>query len=388
MKKLLFIPFLFLIFLLGCKGGPGDTPDGPGQFDIKKINLNYSMDSQYSDYQGLELYKKISDGNYHYLFYIRNHINGSITVYYDKDYLGFIRDPRDDYDSYKETLNEKYFNLAFNLEEPETFSDYSSYEFEIKNNKIIFIILPTVKLTSNFYKYFIDSDEYPLFFSNNENNIEIGFNFEENIFKENCVDGKYNFTDFKDLSNMRYCYPRTFLYGTDSYIGEERDYITTILYDIKTSDKDFKTSYKKLIGLEYEYDSGLYFDYELMERSIEYNEDPSECSFTNSDYSIERHNFIKNHGTVYNVSCDKFNFKYFENNNQYSNYLCLNAKLKNIELYELYNNKYTSIILSKEDFKSLYDYIDNKGLNISINDIEFSPFENKIIGCRFYEYCY
>ena len=383
MKKLLFIPLFFLSLLVGCKGGPGNSPAVPEQFDIEKINLDYSMDSQYSDYQGLELYKKISDGNDHYLFYIRNHFNESIKVYYDKNYLGFIPVPLDDYDYYTEPLNEKYFNLEFNLEEPETFSGYS-YEYEIKNNKIHFIILPTIKLTSNFYKYFIDSDEYPLFFSNNEKNIEIGFNFEENIFKENCVDGVYYFTDFKDLSNMRYCYPRTFLYGTNSYIGKNRDYITTILYDIKTSDEDFRTSYKKLIGLEYEYDSDLYYDYDLMEKIIEYNENPSDYTFYNSDYSIERHNFIKNHGTVYNISCDKFNFKNFENNNE----LCLNVKLKNIELYELYNNKYTSIILSKEDFKPLYDYIDNNGLNISINDIEFSPYENKIIGCRFYEYCY
>ena len=209
MKKLLFIPLFFLTLLVGCK----NTPDVPEQFDLNKINFDYKVYEGCEEYKGLELFKKVSYDKEHYFFYIENCTKGGIKVLYGDEVLGTM----DDYyelrtwgnmENDKTKLVDKYFNLELNVEEPETFKDYT-YEFEKLGNKIYFIILPTIRPCHddyyNFpYEKFIESDEYPLYYSDDEKDIHIGFTFKDNLLKPNCVNGVYNFTDLTNKYNVRY----------------------------------------------------------------------------------------------------------------------------------------------------------------------------------------
>ena len=171
MKKLLFIPLFFLSLLAGCKGGPGDTPDVPEQFDIDKINFEYEMYPWFEDRKGLELYRKISNDKEHYLFYIQKGIytfNTEIKVFYGDDKIGSIDYDLKIYDETIKELEKKYFNLELNVEEPETFKDYT-FEFEKLDNKINLIILPTIRFPKSIsYENFIESDDYPLYYSDDE----------------------------------------------------------------------------------------------------------------------------------------------------------------------------------------------------------------------------
>ena len=392
MKKLLFISLIFLGLLTGCKGGAGNTPDVPEQFDLNKINFDYKMREGYEGYEGLELYKKISNDKDHYLFYIDNNIYGlsGIKVLYSDEILGTVK--LLNYTKYKELTN-KYFNLELNVEEPETFKDYT-YEFEKLENKIHLIILPAVGIDHNYsigYEKFIESDDYPLYYSDDEKDIHIGFTFEDNLIKPNCIAGVYNFTDLRNKYNARYCVPVPFCI---------EEYLSLGSYDSEQSNSERKNLIKDIIGLEYDDFYELDRDYKFVKDILENNEDISTYNknFYNSSFNEEHYNFIKNHGTTFNISFDKLSFKgiYSESWEDYR-YIGLIVNINSVELYELDNEKYVSTPLREKDYPELYKAIkeyncytfSNKDdIYIALVDLEISPYENKILGWNYTKYRY
>lgn len=219
-EKVIIHSFNFFSLLVGCKGGPGDTPDVPEEFDdvpeefdIDKINFDYKMGEGYEEYKGLELYKKISNDKDHYLFYIFNHIDSfpyPIQIYYGCNQVGGTGLNHFDYFFYKlgdkiSEVEKKYFNSELNVEEPETFKDYT-YEFEVLGNKIHLIFLPALRNPFEFdYNKFVESDDYPVYYSDDEKDIHIGFTFKEGLLEPNCINGVYNFTDLTNKMNAKYC---------------------------------------------------------------------------------------------------------------------------------------------------------------------------------------
>lgn len=400
MKKLLFIPLFFLSLLLGCKGGPGNTPDVPEQFDLNKINFDYKVYEGYEEYKGLELFKKVSYDKEHYFFYIENCTKGSIKVLYGDEVLGTMDDyyklrTLENMENDKTKLVDKYFNLELNVEEPETFKDYT-YEFEKLGNKIYFIILPTIRPCHgdyyNFpYEKFIESDDYPLYYSDDEKDIHIGFTFKDNLLKPNCVDGVYNFTNLTNKYNARYCVPVPFCITEILSLGRYEN-------DISSSER--KKIIKDIIGLEYDSLHKLNSDYEHAEDILENNKDISTYirSFYNSSFNEEHYNYIKNHGTTFNISFDKLSFKgiYSESKEAYR-HIGLIVNINSVELYELDNEKYVSTPLREEDYPELYKTIKEYNsytlsniddIYIALEGLEISPYENKILGWNFTKYRY
>lgn len=390
MKKLLFIPLFFLTLLAGCKGGAGNIPDVPEQFDLNKINFDYKVWEGYEEYKGLELFKKVSYDKEHYFFYIENCTKGGIKVLYGDEVLGTMDDYHElrnwgNVDNPKTKLADKYFNLDLNIEEPETFKDYT-YEFEKLGNKIYFIILPTIRPSPNdYYNFphgkFIESDDYPLYYSDDEKDIHIGFTF-DNLIKPNCIEGVYNFTDLTNKYNARYCVPVPFCIN-------ENLTLNNYVYSLSSSDR--KKIIKDIIGLEYESFSKLRFDYELYEKILEENEDISihKRSFYNPDFNETHYNYIKNHGTTFNISFDKLCFKgiYDEDIEDY-NYVGLTAKINSIELYELDNEKYVPTVLSESEYPTLYTKLKEREVDIILDNLEISPYEIKILGWNYTTYRY
>ncbi len=380
MKKLLFISLIFLGLLTGCKGGAGNTPDVPEQFDLNKINFDYVMREGYEGYEGLELYKKISNDKDHYLFYIENNISGLnfFKVLYSDEILGKVK--LLDYEKYKDLTN-KYFNLELNVEEPETFKDYT-YEFEKLENKIHLIILPAVEINKSIgYEKFIESDDYPLYYSDDEKDIHIGFTF-DNLIKPNCIAGVYNFTDLTNKYNARYCVPVPFCITED---------LSLYRYVNSLSSSDRKKIIKDIIGLEYDNFYDLDNDYEFVKDILEKNEDISTYNkhFYNSSFNEEHYNYIKNHGTTFNISFDKLCFKgiYDEDIEDY-NYVGLTAKINSVELYELDNEKYIPTVLSESEYPTLYTKLKEREVDIILDNLEISPYEIKILGWNYTTYCY
>lgn len=388
--KLVSALMLISSIFLGCKGGAGNTPDVPEQFDLNKINFDYEMREGYEEYNGLELFKKVSNNKDHYLFYIENNISGLdvFKVLYSDEILGTIK--LLDYEKYEDLTN-KYFNLELNVEEPETFKDYT-YEFEKLENKIHLIILPAVEIKYSIgYEKFIESDDYPLYYSDDEKDIHIGFTFEDNLIKPNCIVGVYNFTDLTNKYNARYCVPVPFCIN---------EYLSLDRYDSKQSKFERKNLIKDIIGLEYDNFDKLNNDYEFVKDILENNEDISTYNkhFYNSSFNEEHYNFIKNHGTTFNISFDKLSFKgiYSESREDYR-YIGLIVNINSVELYELDNEKYVSTPLREEDYPELYKAIkeyncytfSNKDdIYIALEDLEISPYENKILGWNYTTYCY
>ena len=389
MKKLLFIPLFFLSLFAGCNGGPGDTPDVSEQFDIDKINFEYNMWEGYEKCKGLELYRKISNDKEHYFFYIENCTKGGIKVLYGDEVLGTM----DDYyelktweneDNSKTKLVDKYFNLDLNIEEPETFKDYT-YEFEKLGNKIYFIILPTINPSpDDYYNFpygkFIESDDYPLYYSDDEKDIHIGFTFGDNLLKSNCIEGVYNYTDLTNKNNAKYCVPVPFCLGEHLSLSK-----------LKQPESERKKLIKDITGLEYKYFSNLSFDYELVEKKLEKNEDISiyDARFYNPDFNETHYNYIKNHGTAFNISFDKLSFKgiYSESWEKYNN-VGLTVKINSIELYELDNEKYIPTVLSEKEYPQLYKELKEHEVEIYLDKLELSPYENKILGWNYIGYRY
>ena len=164
-------------------------------------------------------------------------------------------------------------------------------------------------------------------------------------------------------------------------------------YSSESAEKIFIS---KIIGLEYDSFSNLGKDYNLVEEILKKNEDISSYNsrFYNPDFNEEHYNYIKNHGTAYNINFDKLCFKGIYNNywKKYRN-IGLIVNINSVELYEIDNEKYVPTRLKKEEYPEFYDalkkyYADSEDIYIPVKSLEFSPFENKIIGCRFYEYCY
>ena len=391
MKKLLFIPLFLLSLLAGCKGGPGDTPDVPEQFDIDKINFDYKVCEGYEEYKGLELYRKISNDKEHYFFYIENCTKGGIKVLYGDEVLGTM----DDYyelkcwgskDNPKTKLVDKYFNLDLNIEEPETFKDYT-YEFEKLGNKIYFIILPTIRPSPDNHYYFphekfIESDDYPLYYSDDEKDIHIGFTLRDNLLKPNCIKGVYNYTDLTNKNNAKYCVPVPFCL---------KESLSLDNYDLEVwGAREWKKITKDIIGLEYEYISDLYDDYEWVEKILDKNEDISSYNsrFNNPDFNETHYNYIKNHGTAFNISFDKLSFKGIYDE-YYKNYdMALIVNINSVELYELDNEKYVPTVLSERNYPNLYENLKKQEVDIKLESLEISPYENKILGWNYREYLY
>lgn len=383
MKKLLFIPLIFLSLLAGCKGGPGDTPDVPEEFDIDKINFEYEMYSYCEDRKGLELYRKISNDKEHYLFYIQNGIYTfatEIKVFYGDEKIGSIDYDVKINDETIEELEKKYFNLELNVEEPVTFKDYT-FEFEKFENKINLIILPTIKFPTSFYENFIESDDYPLYYSDDEKDIHIGFTFKEGLLEPSCIDGKHNFTYLKEY-NGRYCAPRPFFDGRDLALSLSH----------YMSGPEEKTLIRNIIGLEYDSFRKLWEDYNLVEQILKKNEDISTYNenFWNPDFNETYYNYIKNYGTAFNISFDKLTFKgiYSESWEKYYD-IGLIVNINSVELYEIDNEKYVPTRLTKEDYPELYGALSSDKKDIYIHLFcEFSPYENKILGWnnRVYRY--
>jgi len=387
MKKLLFIPLIFLSLLVGCKGGPGNSPAVPEQFDIEKINFNYEMYEGYEEYKGLELYKKISNDKEHYLFYIENSIKyyEIIKVFYDDEILGTIDLDKDFFSIKEDEFIEKYFNLELNVEEPETFKEYT-YEFEKLGNNIHLIILPTVKILQEGFGYFnnygyekfIESDDYSLYYSDDEKDIHIGFTFKDSLLKPNYADNVYNFTDLTKKNNGKYCIPVPFC------INEKLDLSNFTNSLSSTESKEF---FKNLIGFEYKYMSDLEDDCKSFEWNRE--ENTNIYNYKNSSFNEETYNFIKNHGTTFNISFDKLSFKgiYNESWEEYIN-LGFTVKINSVELYELNNEKYVSTLLTEKEYPSLYTKLKANEINIILNNLEVSPYENKILGYNYLKYRY
>ena len=382
MKKLLFISLIFLGLLTGCKGGAGNTPDVPEQFDLNKINFDYEMREGYEEYNGLELFKKVSNNKDHYLFYIENNISGSTVfkVLYSDEILGTIKLLH--YTKYKE-LSNKYFNLELNVEEPETFKDYT-YEFEKLENKIHLVILPAVNIKKTIGREkFIESDDYPLYYSDDEKDIHIGFTFGDQLLQSNCaLEGVYNYTDLTNKNNAKYCVPVPFCL---------REKLSLDSYNLKLwSSGEDKKFIKDIIGLEYKSFSDLSFDYEEVEKILENNEDISNHNmrFYNHDFNEEHYNYIKNHGTTFNISFDKLCFKgiYDEDIKDYN--VGLTAKINSIELYELDNEKYIPTVLSESEYPTLYTKLKEREVDIILDNLEISPYEIKILGWNYKTYRY
>ena len=381
MKKLLFIPLFLLSLLVGCKGGPGDTPDVPEQFDIDKINFEYEMYKGYEDCKGLELYRKISNDKEHYLFYIQNGIYTfatEIKVFYGDDKIGSIDYDLKINDETLEELEKKYFNLELNVEEPETFKDYT-FEFEKLDNKINLIILPTIGFPKSIsYENFIESDDYPLYYSDDEKDIHIGFTFKEGLLEPSCSGGVYNYTDLTNKNNAKYCDPRPFCDGRFLALAEYM------------SDSEAKTLIRNIIGLEYESFDNLWKDYNLEERILKKNEDIGTYNFRNPYFNETHYNYIKNHGTAFNISFDKLSFKgiYSESSEKYIG-IGLIVNINSVELYGIDNEKYVPTQLKKEDYPELYDALSSDEEDIYIPlYCSFSPYENKILGWNNRIYCY
>ena len=395
MKKLLFIPLFFLTLLVGCK----NTPDVPEQFDLNKINFDYKVYEGCKEYKGLELFKKVSYDKEHYFFYIENCTKGGIKVLYGDEVLGTM----DDYyelktwgnmENDKTKLVDKYFNLELNVEEPETFKDYT-YEFEKLGNKIYFIILPTIRPCHddyyNFpYEKFIESDEYPLYYSDDEKDIHIGFTFKDNLLKPNCVNGVYNFTDLTNKYNARYCVSVPFCITNDL--------LSLYQYAGKISSSERKKIIKDIIGLEYDSFYELSRDYEVFKDFLENNRDISNYVFYNSSFNEEHYNYIKNHGITFNISFDKLCFKgiHRQSDEEYR-YIGLIANINSVELYELDNEKYVSTPLREEDYPELYKalkeyncypFSEKDDIFIGLYELEISPYENKILGWNYTDYRY
>ena len=361
MKKLLFIPLFFLSLLAGCKGGPGDTLDVPEEFDLGKIRFEYNMAS--TKYKGLELYKKVSNGNDHYLFYIRNGIiigsNDHFKVFYGDELLDSIKyfkgfrheDITDEFEyeildgvtltslgeenvnmyihDYYNVYAKKYFNLELNIEEPETFGRYS-YDYDILDNKVHIVILPVVEysylydfivfaengqyMDINYNQYIVESDNYPFYYSNDEKDIHIGFTFKEDLYEPNWRGDIYNFTDltkncnnFTDLTkdcNNLYCNPSSSL----PYIGDNTIY-NYMKIDWKNTGNELVLLVKKLIGLDYKSFDDFCSDYDIINKCISTNGDLSwykdNNKFKNPLFTEEHYNYLKALKTFSYVSYDR-----------------------------------------------------------------------------------
>ena len=110
--------------------------------------------------------------------------------------------------------------------------------------------------------------------------------------------------------------------------------------------------------------------------------------FYNHDFNEEHYNYIKNHGTTFNISFDKLCFKgiYDEDIKDYS--VGLTAKINSIELYELDNEKYIPTVLSESEYPTLYTKLKEREVDIILDNLEISPYEIKILGWNYKTYRY
>ncbi|MDY3132279.1 MAG: hypothetical protein SOW31_11170 [Treponema sp.] len=447
MKKLLFIPFFFLSLLVGCKGGPGDIPEVREEFDLGKIRFEYTVAS--TEYKGLELYKKVSNGNDHYLFYIRNGIiigsNDHFKVFYGDELLDSIKyfkgfrheDITDEFEyeildgvtltsmgeenvdmyihDYDNVYAKKYFNLELNIEEPETFGRYS-YDYDILDNKVHIVILPVVKYFSlydfmvyhengqymdiNYNQYIVESDNYPFYYSNDEKDIHIGFTFKEDLFKPNCIDDVYNFTDLTKNCNNLYCNPSCTLPN----IGDNTiyDYMNI---DGRNTGKELVLLVKKLIGLDYKSFDDFSNDYNIIDKCISTNGDLSwykdNNKFKNSLFTEEHYNYLKDLRTFSYVSYDKLKVNRYDFSEGYylSQYnfqvpdeyehIGFKVNIDRVGLYDSKKSNFTPVItLSETEFPIMYNSLKENDIYIPLSHLEISPYENKILGWNFTKYRY
>ena len=449
MKKLLFIPLFFLTLLVGCKGGPGNTPDIPEQFDLNKINFDYKVYERNEEYKGLELFKKVSYDKDHYLFYIRNRINiGSkdhFKVFYGDELLDSIEyfkgfrheDITDEFEyeildgvtlnqigegiintyihDYDNVYAKKYFNLELNIEEPETFSRYS-YDYDILDNKVHIVILPVVEYFSlydfiiyhenglhmdiNYNQYIVESDNYPFYYSNEERDIHIGFTFKEGLLEPNCIDDVYNFTDLtKDCNNL-YCNPSCSLPD----MGNNTIY-NYMQIDWKNTGNELVLLVKKLIGLDYKSFDDFRSDYNIVEHCIDTNDDISwykdNDKFKNPLFTEEHYNYLKDLRTFSYVSYDRLKVNRYDFSEgrylpQYNfqipdeyEKIGFKVNIDRVGLYDSKKSNFTPVItLSETEFPIMYKSLKENDIYIPLSYIEISPYENKILGWNFINYRY
>ena len=447
MKKLLFIPLFFLSLLVGCKGGPGDISEVPEEFDLGKIRFEYNMAS--TKYKGLELYKKVSNGNDHYLFYIRNGIiigsNDHFKVFYGDELLDSIEyfkgfrheDITDEFEyeildgvtlnsmgeknvnmyihDYYNVYAKKYFNLELNIEEPETFCRYS-YDYDILDNKVHIVILPVVEYSSlydfivyhenglywdiNYNQYIVESDNYPFYYSNDEKDIHIGFTFKEGLFEPNCIGDVYNFTDLTKNCNSLYCNPECTL-----PYREANTIYNYMEIDWQNTRNELVLLVKKLIGLDYKSFSDFRSDYNIVDKCISTNEDISwykdNNQFKNPLFTEEHYNYLKDLRTFSYVSYDKLKANrydfvegWFPDNCNYRipdeyKHIGFKVNIDRVGLYDSKKSNFTPVItLSETEFPIMYKSLKENDIYIPLSCIEISPYENKILGWNFINYRY
>ena len=68
--------------------------------------------------------------------------------------------------------------------------------------------------------------------------------------------------------------------------------------------------------------------------------------------------------------------------------ITLIVNINSVELYELDNEKYVPTVLSERNYPNLYENLKKQEVDIELESLELSPYENKILGWNYTTYCY